>query len=32
MTKKWEEELKDVSVVNEFVSVFPEDLSGLPPD
>ena len=31
-TKKGEAELKDVPVVNEFVSIFPEDLSGLPPD
>ena len=31
-TKKQKEELKDVPAVNEFVSVFPEDLSGLPPD
>ena len=31
-TKKQKEKLKDVPVVNEFVSVFPEDLSGLPPD
>ena len=30
--KKQKEELKDVPVVNEFMSVFPEDLSGLPPD
>ena len=31
-TKKEKDELKDVPVVNEFVSVFPEDLPGLPPD
>ncbi|KAL5546021.1 hypothetical protein UlMin_005708 [Ulmus minor] len=31
-TKKGKDELKDVPVVNEFVSVFPEDLPGLPPD
>ena len=31
-TKKGRDELKDVPVVNEFVSVFPEDLPGLPPD
>ena len=31
-TKKGEEELKDVPVVNEFVSVFPKDLPRLPPD
>ena len=32
MTKKEKDELKDVPVVNEFVSVFPEDLPSLPPD
>ena len=31
-TKKEKDELKDVPVVNEFVSVFPKDLPGLPPD
>ena len=31
-TKKGKDELKEVPVVNEFVSVFPEDLPGLPPD
>ncbi|KAL5574118.1 hypothetical protein UlMin_023715 [Ulmus minor] len=31
-TKKGKDELKDVPVVNEFISVFPEDLPGLPPD
>ena len=31
-TKKGKDELKEVPVVNEFVSVFPEDLLGLPPD
>ena len=31
-TKKGKDELKDVPVVNEFVSVFPEDLPGLPPN
>ncbi|KAL5555986.1 hypothetical protein UlMin_038222 [Ulmus minor] len=31
-TKKGRDELKDVPVVNEFVSIFPEDLPGLPPD
>ena len=31
-TKKGKDELKDVPVVKEFVSVFPEDLPGLPPD
>ncbi|KAL5543027.1 hypothetical protein UlMin_010737 [Ulmus minor] len=31
-TKKGKDELKDVPVVNEFVSIFPEDLPGLPPD
>ncbi|KAL5556154.1 hypothetical protein UlMin_038390 [Ulmus minor] len=31
-TKKGKDELKDVPVVYEFVSVFPEDLPGLPPD
>ena len=30
--KKQKEELKDVPVVNEFMSVFPENLSGLPSD
>ena len=30
--KKGKDEFKDVPVVNEFVSVFPEDLLGLPPD
>ena len=32
MIEKWKEELKDVPVVKEFVSVFPEDLPGLLPD
>jgi len=27
-----EKKLEDVEVVNEFLDVFPEDLSGLPPD
>ncbi|KAL5542579.1 hypothetical protein UlMin_010289 [Ulmus minor] len=31
-TKKEKYELNDVPVVNEFTSVFPEDLPGLPPD
>ena len=31
-TKKQKEELKDMPVVNEFMSVFPENLSGLPSD
>ncbi|KAL5559060.1 hypothetical protein UlMin_035271 [Ulmus minor] len=31
-TKKAKVELNDVSVVNEFVNVFPEELPGLPPD
>ena len=31
-TKKEKDELNDVPVVNEFTSVFPEDLPGLPPD
>ena len=31
-TKKGKDELKDVLVVNEFISVFPEDLPGLPSD
>ncbi|KAL5579150.1 hypothetical protein UlMin_011592 [Ulmus minor] len=31
-TKKGKDELKDVPVVNEFVSVFPDDLPGLLPD
>ena len=31
-TKKGKDGLKDVPVVNEFISVFPEDLPGLPPD
>ena len=32
MTKKGKDELSNVPVVNEFVSVFPEELPGLPPD
>ena len=32
MTKKGKDKLKDVLVVNEFISVFPKDLPGLPPD
>ena len=31
-TKTEKDKLKDVPVVNEFVSVFPDDLPGLPPD
>ena len=31
-TKKEKDELRDVPVLNEFISVFPEDLPGLPPD
>jgi len=31
-TKKRKDELHDVPVVNEFISVFPKDLLGLPPD
>ena len=31
-TKKEKDELNEVSVVNEFTSVFPEELSGLPLD
>ncbi|KAL5563313.1 hypothetical protein UlMin_033060 [Ulmus minor] len=31
-TKKEKDELNDVPVVNEFTSVFPKDLPGLPPD
>ena len=31
-TKKEKDELNDVPVVNEFISVFLEDLLGLPPD
>ena len=31
-TKKGKDELHDIPVVNEFISVFPKDLPGLPPD
>ncbi len=31
-TKKEKNEFKDVPVVNEFISVSPEDLSGIPPN
>ena len=31
-TKNGKDELRDVPMVNEFVSVFPEDLPRLPPD
>ena len=32
MTKKGKDELKDVLVVNGFISIFPKDLPGLPPN
>ena len=32
MTKQGKDEIKDVPMVNEFISVFPEDLPGLPPN
>ena len=32
LTKEQKTEVKDVPIVNEFLTVFPEDLPGLPPD